>query len=169
MNGTCIKPLLAAALLWAGSSCTQKAAPAQWPLRLDIEPAVFSTPVPEPVRQAARHATALTVEPICFLRFEEIVIQQGGSAQVRVFVNRPDANIATSAESEGFAGFLAVVPTPSPDGVSRPLSFTMDLGPSLAPALREEEVVLTLVPLGAVGGSAEGSRLQIGRIRFFRP
>lgn len=149
------------------SSCSQVEAPV-WPITLTVEPVSFRLPVPEPVRQAARRVTAQTVQPICFLRFEGIVLDPGRSAQVRIFLNRPDATIATGTESEGFTGFLAIVP-PASDQGGRPLSFTLDVGPRLASALSEPEVVLTLVPLGDPGGSSEELSLQIGAARLLRP
>lgn len=158
-----------AMLLLLAASCNQ-VGPAKWPLKLEAQPVSFSMPVPERIRQAAERASnASPLSPICFMRFQQVTLAPGRSAQLRIFFNTPQANIATSTENPGYAGFLVVSPPPQAEGHPQPLNLTLDVTSSQASALRRDELTLTLVPLGEPGGSIEGLDLKIGEVRFFMP
>ncbi|HEY4358373.1 MAG TPA: tyrosinase family protein [Acidobacteriaceae bacterium] len=99
------------------------------------------------------------------LHIEGVVAPPGGAPVVRVFIDKPDANAATSVEDPHFVGYFSIVPhhatgqAPANE-MNHPRNYTFELRRN-AEAMKEhsDAVAVTLVPVAGENKQPDGFKL----------
>jgi polyphenol oxidase len=84
--------------------------PAKAAAAAPAEKAITLTPEPKTLTVAAAPPTALAMGPGPQLHLEGVSVPEGNAAVVRVFLNKPDATVATPVEDPHFVGYITIVP-----------------------------------------------------------
>lgn len=107
-----------------------------------------------PVRLTNKPATVSVKKPAggaegrpLLLRIKGLKAGAGQSAVLRVFVGMPKADASTPTTDSHFAGLVTVLPA-SPDSAAAPVNANVELAAAL---VKDAEVAITLVPVGADG------------------
>jgi hypothetical protein len=117
-------------------------------VRLTDRPVTIQVDIPEPV---AAKQKATTDDVGALLRIEGVSTDPPQTATVRVFVDRPAANLETPVSDAQFVGYFTLVPRSSTSaGPKEGQSFLFELPRRLlAPALNRSSIQVTFVPVAA--------------------
>ena len=137
---------------------------------LGTVPASHTLKLPAPhLLFMGKPASAAAALPHYTLRITDIEVPMHRSAQVLVFINRPDATADTPLDSANYAGTIGAVAHTRGASAhaqhAKRFGFAVELSDEAVAQIRKDgKVTVTLVPLGSDGKAAASVALKYGKV-----